>query len=82
MTGRVQGVGFRWFAREEAQALGVSGWARNREDGTVELEAEGEPGALEAFIARLKDGNPAARVDGVARRELPPAGEKGFRIVR
>ena len=82
MTGRVQGVGFRWFARETAEALGVAGWARNREDGAVELEVEGEAGAVESFVARLKDGNPSARVDGIARRELPAAGESGFRVVR
>ena len=80
VRGRVQGVGFRWFAREEAESLGVSGWARNREDGSVEAEAEGTPGALDEFVRRLRDGNPAARVDEVVAVPAAPRGGKGFQI--
>lgn len=82
VLGRVQGVGFRWFARELAASLGLAGWARNREDGSVELEAEGAPGALDEFVRRLKDGNPAARVDEVVAVTVAPRGETRFEIRR
>lgn len=82
VTGRVQGVGYRWFARELAESLGVSGWVRNRADGSVEAEAEGTPGTLDEFVARLKDGNPAARVDAVAEAPRAPEGSRGFEIRR
>lgn len=80
VTGRVQGVGYRWFVRRLADSLGLVGWVRNREDGSVEAQAEGDAAALDEFVARLKDGNPAARVDSVESRPLPPRGEPDFRI--
>ena len=82
MRGRVQGVGYRWFVRELAESLGLSGWVRNREDGSVEAEAEGDAGALDEFEARLRDGNPAARVDSIESRPQTPRGEAGFSITR
>lgn len=82
VRGRVQGVGYRWFARELAESLGISGWARNREDGTVEAEAEGTREALDEFVARLKDGNPSARVDEIAAAPRAPQGTRGFEIRR
>lgn len=82
VVGRVQGVGYRWFVRQLAEALGVKGWARNRDDGSVEAEAEGEEEALREFVARLKDGNPAARVDSIETRRIPAIGEEGFRIAK
>lgn len=54
-SGRVQGVGFRFTAKDVANGLGLSGWVKNRGDGTVEVVAEGEEGSLEDFLARLKD---------------------------
>jgi acylphosphatase len=80
VTGRVQGVGYRWFVRQLAESLRLSGWVRNRDDGSVEAEAEGDPGALTEFVARLKDGNPAARVDSIESLKIPPKGGAGFRI--
>jgi acylphosphatase len=62
VSGRVQGVNYRATARREAQRLGLTGWVRNRDDGAVELEAEGEPAALEALVAWLRRGPPVARV--------------------
>ena len=81
MTGRVQGVGFRWWVVEQAQRRGLRGWVRNRDDGSVEVQAMGSVGAMEAFSRDLKKGPPAARVDGVD--EVPGQGgdqEAGFRV--
>jgi len=65
VEGRVQGVGFRWFVREQARALGVAGWVRNLPDGCVELQAEGPDDALAAFTARVRSGPAAAEVRAV-----------------
>lgn len=80
VRGRVQGVGYRWFVRQLAESLGVSGWVRNREDGSVEAQVEGPQDALEELESRLRTGNPAARVDSIESRPLPPQGDGGFRI--
>ena len=63
--GRVQGVGFRWFAREEARRLGLSGWVTNRPGGEVEVEAGGEPFALERLRRALEVGPPGAHVESL-----------------
>lgn len=65
ISGRVQGVGFRWFARERARALGLAGWVRNRADGSVEVAAEGPDGDVNAFVLELRDGPPGASVSSV-----------------
>jgi acylphosphatase len=80
VRGSVQGVGFRWFAKELADSLGLSGWVRNREDGSVELEAEGSAGSLDEFVFRLRTGNPSARVDEIVAVPAAPEGAKGFQI--
>ena len=80
VRGLVQGVGFRWFAKELAESLGLSGWARNREDGSVELEAEGSSGSLDEFERRLRTGNPAARVSEIVAAPAAPRGDNGFEI--
>jgi acylphosphatase len=80
IRGRVQGVGFRWFVREAAVGLGLVGWVRNRQDGGVEAEAEGESSALARFAAELRNGHPYARVDGVEEVSVPPQGERSFDI--
>jgi len=66
VSGRVQGVFYRASARAKANALGVSGWARNLPDGRVEVVACGEERAVAAFCEWLWEGPPAARVDDVA----------------
>lgn len=78
--GRVQGVGFRWWARQEANALGISGFVRNRRDGTVEVLASGTAEALEEFASRLRSGPPAARVDRVEREPADMLPTGGFEI--
>lgn len=65
VTGRVQGVGFRWFVRAEAQPLKLRGWVRNREDGAVEGEAEGTEDAIDALVEQLEVGPPSAIVTNV-----------------
>ena len=62
ITGRVQGVGYRWFARESARRLGLAGWVRNRADGAVEVAAEGEQTDLDAFVDELRRGPPSSHV--------------------
>lgn len=63
--GLVQGVGYRESMRWEAERLGVSGWVRNRRDGTVEAMVDGPPEAIEAILAWARRGPPAARVTRV-----------------
>ena len=62
VSGRVQGVGYRYFAEEKAQALGLTGWVRNLPDGDVEAEAEGPREALEDWLKQLHRGPSFARV--------------------
>ena len=81
IRGRVQGVGFRYFASREAESLGVAGFARNLPDGGVEVIAEGDEDVLAAFEARLREGPAFAAVASVDRSAIPPRGaEKGFHI--
>ena len=83
VRGRVQGVGFRWFAREAATSLGLAGWVRNRPDGSVETAAEGDATALAQYRAELAKGPQGARVESVDELE-PVAGplERPFTIAR
>jgi acylphosphatase len=60
--GLVQGVGFRWFVAREAGALGLHGFVKNRPEGTVELEAEGDRSLVESLIAHVKVGPRSAQV--------------------
>lgn len=78
--GRVQAVGFRFGARVEAQRLGVSGWVRNRSDGAVEAEIEGEPAAVDRMLAWLDEGPPGADVSALTTTDLEPTDEHGFRV--
>jgi acylphosphatase len=67
VAGRVQGVGFRWFIREEARRLGVAGWVRNLPTGEVEVLAEGEEAELTALARAIGKGPPGSRVEVVHR---------------
>ena len=79
VTGRVQGVFYRAFAKDAADALGVRGWVRNREDGAVELVAEGD---VDALVEKLRVGPSAGRVDGVRRESVAESPRDGFEIRR
>lgn len=62
ISGRVQGVGFRYYMERKARELGLTGWVRNRRDGTVEATVQGTPEAVEAMIAWARHGPPSALV--------------------
>ena len=81
MSGRVQGVGFRYFALDAARRDGINGYVMNHEDGTVEAVAEGESEALERFERALRRGPSRSRVEQVMVDEIEPAqGNTGFVI--
>jgi acylphosphatase len=78
ITGRVQGVGYRVWAERTATQLGISGWVRNRSDGTVELLATGDDGAIAALIEACRQGPRAAVVSDVAIEDAEDDGSVGF----
>jgi acylphosphatase len=82
VSGRVQGVYYRASTAERAAELCVDGWVRNRADGNVELVVSGDADKVEALIAWLWHGPPAAEVVAVALEEHEQAVEPGFRIAR
>ena len=81
VRGLVQGVGFRYFAMQLARDYGLTGWVRNREDGSVEVEAEGEELIVRSYIKDLGLGPRNAEVTGVDVETLPPGqARKGFDV--
>lgn len=78
--GRVQGVFFRDSLRRLAERNGVSGWARNTHEGTVEAVFEGDPDAVERLVSFVHTGPPDADVDAVDVHEEEPEGLSGFSI--
>ena len=80
VTGRVQGVGFRWSARRAAERIGVTGSVRNRPDGSVEAHVEGPDDRVEAMLAWLRHGPDGAVVDGVEATPVEPEGAIAFTI--
>jgi acylphosphatase len=74
ITGRVQGVGFRWRAMSSAQSLRISGWVRNNPDGSVAVWAEGEELELQQFLRWLRLGPPYAEVKVVTVSWSEPTG--------
>jgi len=79
-AGRVQGVWFRDSTRREAARLGVAGSARNLPDGTVEVIAEGESGAVDRLESFVRAGPGHAEVDHVEVTDEPPEGLRGFTV--
>lgn len=82
ITGLVQGVYFRDYAQKEARGLELSGWVRNRADGTVEAVLEGEADKVEQMIAWLHLGSPQAEVSEVQVTEEQPLGDKTAFAIR
>lgn len=83
VSGRVQGVGFRWSTKREADRLGLTGYVRNRADGKVEIVAQGPATAVEELIAWAKRGPSFSAVSHIDVTELPPqASHTGFSIQR
>ena len=80
VTGRVQGVWYRDSCRDQARSEGITGFARNRADGAVEVELEGPEPAVERVVAWCRVGPPRASVDAVGVERITPVGEPGFRI--
>jgi DNA ligase D-like protein (predicted 3'-phosphoesterase) len=80
VAGTVQGVGFRDATRRRARELGVMGWVRNADDGTVVVHAEGPPAAVDAFVEFLHAGPRGARVSDVAVAEVPVEGHEQFAV--
>jgi acylphosphatase len=78
VSGRVQGVGFRWWTRARALELGLTGWAANLDDGRVEVVAEGPPAALDELLALLRSGAAPGRVDLVVEHRAMARGAVGF----
>jgi acylphosphatase len=81
VSGRVQGVGFRYFALDAARREGLHGYVTNQDDGTVEAVAEGEAESVERFERALRRGPSKSRVENVGVDEIAPAvGNSGFTI--
>ena len=80
VTGRVQGVSFRWYAAQEADRLGVTGWVRNEPDGSVTAQVEGDVEAVDALVAWMRHGPSYAVVRDVAVTEVQPSGAGAFDI--
>ncbi|MFP4604759.1 MAG: acylphosphatase [Bacteroidales bacterium] len=80
IIGRVQNVGFRFSALRKAEELNINGYVKNQIDGTVYIEAEGEPEKLNKFINWCHEGPPAANVQQVNKQEIGTKDYKGFVI--
>jgi acylphosphatase len=74
ITGRVQGVGFRWFVREQARRCDLAGWVRNNPDGSVELHVAGDDECIERFRGAVRTGPSGARVERVEEIVPPTPG--------
>lgn len=81
VTGRVQGVGYRYTTQRVGARLGLDGWVRNQPDGTVQTWAQGSPDVVARFLGFLEEGPPAARVVNVATTEMAHDPDiTGFRV--
>ena len=80
ISGRVQGVWFRGWTRQEAAALGLDGWVRNLADGSVEALFSGPEETVREMIERCRQGPPLARVDGIVESPAEPVPGSGFNV--
>ncbi|MEP6994240.1 MAG: acylphosphatase [Acidobacteriota bacterium] len=82
VTGRVQGVGYRFFVEGAARELNVRGWVRNLPDGSVETVAEGDEQQLARFFDRLRRGPRGARVERLSEEDAAVGGFASFEITQ
>ena len=82
IKGRVQGVWFRRFTQNTATELGISGWVKNSDDGSVIVEASVPDSVYEDFLRALKKGPPLARVDEIIVQDIDRSYSGGFEVVR
>jgi len=81
ISGRVQGVGFRYFTEASAHREGIEGWVRNLPDGRVEVSAQADEESLDRFERAIRHGPPGAHVDGVeVFDDVPGGGGAGFSV--
>ena len=81
ISGQVQGVGFRYHTSKVADRLGLTGWVRNRSDGAVEAEAEGDEESVEELLTWLANGPVGARVQNTQVTEMDPTGGSNFDLL-
>lgn len=79
LSGRVQGVGFRWRASQIGEMLGLTGWVRNLADGSVEMEAEGDEADIDRLLQMLQNDR-YIDITGMRARTVPEEGGYGFEI--
>ncbi len=70
VSGRVQGVGYRWFVLRAAQRLGTTGWAKNLRDGQVEVVGQGTPATLDTLDRQIRTGPPMSVVENVEKTDV------------
>ena len=81
ISGDVQGVGYRYTMLIVAREAGVSGWVRNRRDGTVEAEVEGTPEQVDEVLAWMAEGPPGSVVESATVTDADPTGARGFEVL-
>jgi acylphosphatase len=82
LRGQVQGVSFRWYGRQRATSLGLSGWIRNCPDGSVETVVEGPADAVQEFVSWARQGPAIASIESVDEEEQPPTGDNSPFTIR
>ena len=81
VSGDVQGVGYRYTMRMVAREVGVTGWVRNRRDGSVEAEVEGSDAQVDEVLAWMAEGPPGAQVDSARVTDAEPQGDRRFEVL-
>lgn len=81
ISGRVQGVGYRNWTQQEAMRLGLSGWVRNRHDGSVEAQISGPEEMIEQLLSACRQGPPAAEVINIQVTDSEPLTTVGFEVL-
>ena len=82
MRGRVQAIGYRWFVEREARLMGITGWVRNCDDGSVEIEAQSGIAELKSFEAAISSGHPLAHVREVEVADIPAVNRESEFLLR